>query len=222
MTGTGRRTGVDGGGKLIQILLAHAGRLARRALAAVLAAEDDLEVVAEAGDRDEVVPAARRLGAGCAQVAVLDLDLIGTADVRTVRELRRDPRCRILILLDRSRSPSVVGRALQDQPSAVGFVSKETSPARLVEAIRCIARGEPVLDPELALAALARPDGNPFTCRELEVLALAAEGVPVRDIANRLFLANGTVRNHLSRILAKTGARTRIEAIRTAQHAGWL
>jgi two-component system response regulator DesR len=91
----------------------------------------------------------------------------------------------------------------------------------VVEAIRRVARGDAVLDPQLAVAVLTAAE-NPLTTREREILAIVAEGAPVKEIANRLYLATGTVRNNLSRILAKTGARNRLEAYQIAQEAGWL
>jgi two-component system response regulator DesR len=81
--------------------------------------------------------------------------------------------------------------------------------------------GERVIDPDLAVAALSATD-NPLTTRELDVLKVAAEGATVGEIAERLFLSGGTVRNYLSRISAKLGAKTRIEAISLARRAGWL
>ncbi|MFD0890632.1 response regulator transcription factor, partial [Streptosporangium algeriense] len=91
----------------------------------------------------------------------------------------------------------------------------------LAECVRRVAAGERVIDAELAVAALHARE-NPLTARELEVLKVAAEGEPVNEIAKRLFLSGGTVRNYLSRILAKMGARTRVEAVTIAQEAGWL
>jgi two-component system response regulator DesR len=84
-----------------------------------------------------------------------------------------------------------------------------------------LARGEPVLDVELAVAALTAKD-NPLTDRELDVLRLARNGAPTKEIASNLYLSAGTVRNHLARIVLKTGARTRQDAIRIAQDAGWI
>jgi two-component system, NarL family, response regulator DesR len=204
---------------LIRVLLGQRGRLVREALSAVMAAEDDLEVVAQLSRAEEVLPAARR---GRPHVAVLDVDLPGTVAVTALchtlcAEL---PACGVLILLDR-HSGAGIGRSLARFAPRVGFLGTETSPYDLVESVRQLARGEPVLDPEVAVAALIAGE-NPLTERECEVLRMAVDGAPVKEIAQKLFLSAGTVRNYLSRILTKTGARTRIEAIRIAQDAGWI
>jgi len=103
----------------------------------------------------------------------------------------------------------------------VGYIVLDTSPVRVIEAIRQVAQGDAVLDAEVAVALLTAVE-NPLTAREREILAIVAEGPPVSEIASRLYLATGTVRNNISRILAKTGARTRLEAYRIAQEAGWV
>src|SRR5712691_10234046 len=94
----------------------------------------------------------------------------------------------------------------------------ETSPAKVVEAVRLMPRGDAVLDPQVAVAVLTAAE-NPLTERERTILAIVAEGAPVKEIANRLYLATGTVRNNISRILAKTGASTRLEFYRIAREA---
>jgi two-component system, NarL family, response regulator DesR len=126
----------------------------------------------------------------------------------------------VLVLVDREQ---VLGASLQlaRQAPRVGLIATDASPAELVDAVRHIARGEPVLDAGLAVAALTA-EVNPLTGREQEVLQLASTGATTREIARRLSLSTGTVRNYLSRILAKTEARTRIEAVRIAQEAGWI
>jgi two-component system response regulator DesR len=104
---------------------------------------------------------------------------------------------------------------------ATGFVLKDTAPENISRAIRHVANGMKALDPDLAFAALESP-ANPMTPRECDVLRLAAAGAPTAEIAGKLCLTIGTVRNHISRIIAKTGARNRIDAIRMADHRGWL
>lgn len=204
---------------MIRVLLGQRGRLVREALSAVLAAEDDLEVVAELDRADEVIPTARR---DRPHVAVLDIALPGQIAVTELCPTLCSalPTCGVLILLDR-QSGVGVGRSLARLAPRVGFLGMETSPDDLVESVRQLARGEPVLDAEVAVAALTAGD-NPLTERECEVLRMALDGAPAKEIAQKLYLSAGTVRNYLSRILTKTGARTRIEAIRIAQDAGWI
>jgi two-component system response regulator DesR len=202
---------------VIRTLLAHRGNLFRGALAYVLGAEDDIEVVAEIGRFGEMVDTVL---AHRPNVTVLDLDLLPRDLLPGLWALRHTmPGCRVLVLAEARRSGSL-GPAMAGQTSSLGFLAKDGPPERLVAAVRSVAAGEPVLDPELVLAALRT--GSPLTRREAEVLSVAAEGVPVREIAQRLVLSPGTVRNHLSRLIGKTGARTRIEAVRIAQDAGWI
>lgn len=204
---------------MIQVLLGQRGTLFRGALATVLSAEPDLTVVAELDRADDILRIAAREQP---DVAVLDASLPGPV---TVGELcpalcQSLPACGVLILLDRPTSAGL-GRSLARLAPRVGFIGLETSTGDLVEGVRQVARGEPVLDAELAVAALTAGE-SPLTDREREVLRLAVDGTPPHEIAQALFLSTGTVRNYLSRILAKTGARTRIEAIRIAQDAGWI
>jgi len=200
---------------VIRILLGHDGALLRGALAALISAEPDLEVVAELA-RTGDVPAA--IARERPHVAILDYLLPGDA---TVSELCRTlPDCAVLVVLDPQLSAGA-GRSLAQLAPRVGLIGTEASPAELVESVRQIARGEPVLDPALAVAALMAGD-NPLTERECEVLRRVMDGAPAKEIAKKLELNVGTVRNYLSRILAKTGARTHVDAVRIAQEAGWI
>ncbi|HEX6536085.1 MAG TPA: response regulator transcription factor [Gemmatimonadaceae bacterium] len=104
---------------------------------------------------------------------------------------------------------------------AVGFLLKDAPAAELAKAIRRVANGERVLDPALALTALSEGD-NPLTQREREVLSAAVDGATIADIAAKLSLSEGTVRNHLSVAIQKLGGRNRVEAARIAQQKGWL
>jgi len=203
---------------VIRTLLAHNGGLVRGALAFVLDQQDDIEVVGELEHARDVVPAvlARR-----PDVVIADFDLLGMDGLPVACGLHlRSYRCRVLILAERRRS-SVLSKILATEaPRGVGFLAKDGPPGRLVEAVRRVARGDPFVDAELVVAALHT--NNPLTRREVEVLSLAAQGGPVHEIAAKLALSPGTVRNHVSRILAKTGARTRIEAVRIAGDSGWI
>ncbi|WP_026874969.1 response regulator transcription factor [Jiangella gansuensis] len=199
----------------IRVLLGYRGALVREALSSVLAREPDLEVVDELARVDDVLPAALRRQA---QVAVLDALLPGTVDVRVL--CQKLPRLGILMLLDRYSS-GIDSLSLARLAPRVGLIATDASLANLVDAIRHLVRGEAVMDAELAVAALTA-DASPLTNRERDVLRLAMTGAPPQEIAATLFLSPGTVRNYLSHILVKTGARTRIEAIRIAQDAGWI
>ena len=200
----------------ITILLADDQALVRGALAALLGLEHDLEVVAEVGRGDEVVAAARRSGA---QVCLLDIEMPGADGIEVVGALRRElPGCRSLMVTTFGR-PGYLRRALE--AGAAGFVVKDTPARQLAEAVRRVHAGLRVVDPELAAESLAE-GVNPLTDREREVLRVALAGGTVAAIAARVHLSAGTVRNHLSSAIGKTGTATRAEAARIAQERGWL
>lgn len=178
-----------------------------------------MEVVAELAQGEQVVPAALRERP---HVAVLDLQLGGGVAVRELcgTLCRVLPGIRVLTVLDR-RSGAGVGRSLARLVPRVGLIGTDAAPADLVDGVRRLVRGEPVLDVTLAMAALNSVEST-LTDRECQVLLLARRGATAKEIAANLCLSTGTVRNYLSRVLNKTGARTRIEAIRIAQDAGWI
>ncbi|MEU7689385.1 response regulator transcription factor [Microbispora hainanensis] len=201
---------------MIRLMLAEDMHLIRKALVALLSSEDDLEVVAEADKGEDIV----RLG--CLRrpdVAVLDIGMPGVDGITAAAELhRRLPSCKTVVLTGLG-TPMALRKALD--AGVRGFVVKDASPGHLVDCIRRVSKGERVIDPELAVAALDA-DSNPLTARELDVLESAAGGATVGEIADRLSLSRGTVRNYLSRIITKVGARSRVEAIQIASECGWL
>ncbi|WP_329110769.1 response regulator transcription factor [Micromonospora sp. NBC_01699] len=199
---------------MIRTLLALDGALIRGALAFVLATEDDIDVVAELDRIEQVGPAIRSRRP---DVAVVDSELLGTGG--PAGSLRYEHSCPLLVLVD-ARRPRTLGGALHARSRTVGFLGNDVTPQRVVDGVRRLARGEPVVDADLVVAALNTE--SPLTLRETEVLEIAADGAPVVEIAARVGLSPGTVRNHLSRIAAKAGARTRIEAVRIAREGGWI
>jgi len=198
-----------------RVLLGQPSGLLGGALAAMLSAQSGLLVVAVVSCTDEV-PAAvveRR-----PHVAVLDGALPGEATLGELcRGLHRTAAgCHPLVLLDRQTGGGL-GRSLAVLVPWLGLLATDAAPAELVRAVRRLVRGDPVLDP-----SLVSPVGSPLTERESEVLRLTGQGAAPKEIARRLDLSPGTVRNYLSRAVAKTGARTRLEAVRTARAAGWI
>ncbi|WP_238161876.1 LuxR C-terminal-related transcriptional regulator [Kribbella antibiotica] len=181
----------------------------------MFATEDDLEVVAVLGHLDDILPASVRERP---DVMVLDAHLPGAGGIDAVA--RRSSAGGVLVLSDRDL-PAAASLRLVRQAPRVGLIGTDTSPGELVGAIRKIARGQTVLDSGLMLAAIRVKD-NPLTDRECEVLKLVTTGATAQEVARKLCLSAGTVRNYLSRILAKTHARSRIEAIRKAEQAGWI
>jgi two-component system response regulator DesR len=200
----------------IRVLLADDQALVRGALASLLGLEPDLEVVAEVGRGDEVVPAARSTRP---DVALLDVEMPGLDGIAATVALRAAlPGCRVLVVTTFGR-PGYLRRALE--AGAAGFLVKDTPARRLADAVRRVHAGLRVVDPVLAAESLASGD-SPLTERETQVLRAARRGGTVADVAAVLHLSEGTVRNHLSSAIGKTGARTRAEAARLAEDAGWL
>jgi two-component system response regulator DesR len=201
---------------VIRVLLAEDQTMVRGALAALLALEGDIEIVAEVSRGDEVVPAALQTRP---DVALLDIEMPGIDGLEAAAQLRtRLPTCRPLILTTFGR-PGYLRRAVES--GAVGFVIKDAPAAELAVAIRRVAAGERVIDPALALAALGE-GGNPLTQRERDVLAASQEGATIGQIAAALSLSEGTVRNYLSEAIQKLSARNRVEAAHIAKEKGWL
>jgi two-component system, NarL family, response regulator DesR len=201
---------------VIRVLLAEDQAMVRGALAALLALEGDIEIIAEVSRGDEVVAAAE---ASQPDVALLDIEMPGIDGLEAAALLRRAvPACRVLILTTFGR-PGYLRRAMES--GVMGFVIKDTPAAELAVAIRRVAAGEKVIDPDLALAALGEGN-NPLTSREREVLAASAPGASIAEIANQLSLSEGTVRNYLSEAIQKLDARNRVEAARIAEEKGWL
>lgn len=201
---------------MIKLLLADDQALVRGALAALLGLEPDIEVVAEVGRGDEVVGAART---HAADVALLDVEMPGLDGVAACRALRAAvPTCRVLVVTTFGRT-GYLRQAMA--AGALGFVVKDTPARQLADMVRRVHQGLRVVDPDLAAQSLASGD-SPLTDREADVLRTASDGGTVADIARALHLSEGTVRNHLSSAIGKTGARTRAEAVRLALDNGWL
>jgi two-component system, NarL family, response regulator DesR len=201
---------------VIRVLLADDQALVRGALAAMLGLEPDIEVVAQVGSGDEVVEAARRHQA---DVALLDVQMPGKDGLTAAADLRAAlPGCRVIVCTTFGR-PGYLARAMS--AGALGFVVKDAPPEQLVDAVRRVHAGLRVVDPVLAAESLAS-GASPLTDRERDVLLRARDGGTVSDLAKALHLSDGTVRNHLSSAIGKTGARTRAEAVRLAEEHGWL
>jgi two-component system response regulator DesR len=201
---------------VIRLLLADDQALVRGALAALLALEADLEVVAEVASGDEVLDAVREHHP---DVALLDVEMPGLDGISAAAAVRAEfPDVRVLIVTTFGR-PGYLRRALQ--AGASGFVVKDTPAAELADAVRRAHAGLRVVDPALATDSLVAGE-SPLTGRETEVLRAARDGSSVAMIAGRLFLSEGTVRNHLSSAIGKTGAGNRTEAVLIADNNGWL
>jgi len=202
--------------RAIRLLLADDQALVRGALSALLGLEPDLEVVAEVGAGDEVLAAVLEHRP---DVALLDVEMPGLDGISATAGVRREaPDTRVLIVTTFGR-PGYLRRALQ--AGALGFVVKDTPAAELADAVRRVHAGLRVVDPALATDSLVAGE-SPLTARETDVLQAARDGSSVAAIAGKLFLSEGTVRNHLSSAIGKTGAGNRAEAVLIAEGNGWL
>ncbi|MGV9182031.1 response regulator [Arcanobacterium canis] len=200
---------------MIKVLIADDQAMIRGAFAALLSFEDDIEVVGEASRGDDVVAAVEKLAP---DVVLLDIEMPGLSGIDAANELLRRYGVRVLIVTTFGRV-GYVRRALD--MGVHGFILKDAPVEELVQAIRDVHAGGHVVDPSLATQSLFA-GVNPLTVREQEVLRVALTGLPIAEIAQRVYLTQGTVRNYLSSAIGKTGATTRMEAARIAHNNGWL
>ncbi|WP_166661555.1 response regulator transcription factor [Streptomyces sp. BK208] len=199
-------------GQMVRTVVVHDEELLRSALVQLLRSDDTLEVSAQCPDADgpqgEALPA---------DVCVVDGEcLTGPGDARSAR-LRARCGDRLVVLATAKR-PGVLRRAFDG--GALGLVDKNAPAHRLITAVHTVAKGERFLDETLTVALLEGA-AMPLTTRELGVLTLASQGSPIAEIAARLHLSRGTVRNYMATAIRKVGARNRVDAIRILQSAGW-
>lgn len=201
---------------MIRVLVVDDQALVRGALAALLDLEPDLHVVGQVSDGPSAVQFATEQPV---DVVLLDIEMPGGSGIDALPELVGRPEGPRVLVVTTFGRPGYLRRALD--AGASGFVVKDCPPAELVEAVRRTHAGLRTVDAELAAASmLAGP--NPLTPRETDVLRLTSAGKGVAEIAGELFLSTGTVRNHLSSAIGKTGARTSAGAATTARENGWL
>lgn len=201
---------------MIRIVLADDANLVRGAIAALLDLEPDLEVVGQTGRGDEAAALVADLRP---DVAVLDIDMPGATGLEVAERLAEtSPECALVVLTSFGR-PGYLRRAVG--AGVLGFLHKDAPVGELAEAVRAVHAGEQRIDPELATAAMAA-GVSPLTNRETEILRALARGSGVTGIARDLGIAEGTVRNHMSSAMAKTGTENRLGAVHTAKEMGWL
>ncbi|AJC70316.1 MerR family transcriptional regulator [Trueperella pyogenes TP8] len=200
----------------MRVVLADDQALVRGALAALLSLEEGIDVVGQTGRGEELVRLVEELHP---DVALVDIEMPGMDGIEATRQIAAAlPQVACLIVTTFGR-PGYLQRALD--AGARGFVVKETPAEQLADMVRAVHAGQRVIDPALATEALFS-GANPLTEREREILRLALNGGTVADIAARVYLSEGTVRNHLSAAIGKMGVRTRAEAARAARDLGWL
>ncbi|SDD31490.1 response regulator transcription factor [Auraticoccus monumenti] len=197
------------------VVLADDEVLLRKALAALLPLEGDVAVLAEAEDAASAVEATLRHQP---DVLVIDLEMPGVDGLGAVEAVRRSRPDQVVLMLTRHARPGVLRRALR--LGVQGFVTKAAEPGHIATVIQTLHAGGRWIDPEVSARAVI--DDCPLTDRELDVLRVTSDGYSVADIAARLHLAAGTVRNYLSSAMQKTQTRTRHEAARYAREHDWL
>ncbi len=201
----------------IRVILVDDQALVRGALAALLDLESDIDVVGGAASGAEAVELVARL---CPDVVLMDVDLGGAMDgIETTTALRQNGSAARVLVVTTFGRPGFLRRAMK--AGASGFVVKDTPARELADAVRRVHNGLRVVDPQLATDSLIAGD-SPLTAREADVLREALHGGTIADIAAKVHLSEGTVRNHLSSAIGKTNARNRADAARIAEENGWL
>lgn len=201
---------------MITVLLADDETLIRDALASLLTLEDEIEVVAVAASGPEALAAARRHRP---DVALLDLQMPGLDGIAVAEQLRADLPATACVIVTSHGRPGYLKTALA--AGVRGFLPKTVSAQTLTTVITTVAAGGRYVDPQLAAEAIGAGD-SPLSARESDVLALAAGGSPVEEIAAKASLSVGTVRNYLSAAVTKLGVANRHEAVRLARDRGWI
>ena len=201
--------------RVIRLLIADDEHLIRGALSALLSLEADIEVVASVGDG---VAAAERALETKPDVCLLDLEMPEADGIEAATRILSTVATKVVIVTRHAR-PGVLRRALGARVS--GFVPKSTAAEDLADVIRAVAAGKRYIDPEIAATALTA-ERCPLTDRELDALRFSRSTMSVQDIADRLHLAAGTVRNYLSSAMTKLNARSRHEAAEIAWQQGWI
>ena len=200
---------------MIRVLLAEDQAMVRGALSALLNLESDIEVLGSAADGEAAWREVQRLKP---DVLVTDIEMPGITGLELVQRIQRHELPVKSIIVTTFARPGFLRRALDAGVS--GYLLKDAPAENLAEALRTVHRGGRSIDPHLALEAWSEAD--PLNDRERQVLRFAGEGLSASDIATKLNLSHGTVRNYLSEAIGKLGAANRIEAYRLARQKGWL
>ena len=200
---------------MMRVLLAEDQSLVLGALAALLALESDIEVVGRASDGEAAWRELQRLKP---DVLVTDIEMPGLTGLELAQRVQRHALPVKVVIVTTFARAGFLRRALD--AGVAGYLLKDAPAEKLAEALRSVQRGGRAIDPQLAIEAWSEAD--PLSDRERQVLRLAGEGVAASEIAQRLNLTHGTVRNYLSEAIGKLGVSNRIEAYRLARQKGWL
>jgi two-component system response regulator DesR len=200
---------------MIRVLLAEDQAMVRGALTALLRLEPDIDVVGTAADGEEAWRALQQLKP---DLLVTDIEMPGITGLELAQRVQRHELPSKVVIVTTFARAGFLRRALDAGVS--GYLLKDAPAEQLADALRKVHRGGRAIDPQLALEAWSEAD--PLNDRERQVLRLAGEGLSAGDIASRLNLSQGTVRNYLSEAIGKLGVGNRIEAFRLARQKGWL
>jgi two-component system, NarL family, response regulator DesR len=200
---------------MIRVLLAEDQAMVRGALTALLKLEPDIDVVGAAADGEEAWRAIQQLKP---DLLVTDIEMPGLTGIELAQRVQRYEIPSKVVIVTTFARAGFLRRALDAGVS--GYLLKDAPAEQLAEALRKVHRGGRAIDPQLAVEAWSEAD--PLNDRERQVLRLAGEGLSAGDIATRLNLSHGTVRNYLSEAIGKLGVGNRIEAYRLARQKGWL
>ncbi len=200
---------------MIRVLLAEDQAMVRGALAALLDMEPDIEVLGSAPDGEVAWREVQRLKP---DLLVTDIEMPGLTGLELAQRVKRHELPVKVVIVTTFARPGFLRRALD--AGVLGYLLKDAPAEKLAEALRVVHRGGRAIDPELAVEAWSEAD--PLNDRERQALRLAGEGLAAGDIATRMNLSHGTVRNYLSEAIGKLGAGNRIEAYRIARQKGWL
>jgi len=199
----------------IKVIIAEDQALIRGALTALLNLEADIEIVGEA---ENGVEAVKLLDKSNADILLTDIEMPLMSGLELAQiTAKKHPNIKTVVITTFGRA-GYIKRALTI--GVKGFLLKDTQSDELAAALRKVMQGKKVIDPELAIAAL--DDIDPLSDKERKALKLASEGKTTHDIAQLLFLSEGTIRNYLSECISKLNATNRIDAARIAQQKGWL
>jgi two-component system response regulator DesR len=200
---------------MIRVLLAEDQAMVRGALSALLKLEPDIDVVGAAADGEEAWRAIQQLKP---DLVVTDIEMPGLTGIELAQRVQRYELASKVVIVTTFARAGFLRRALDAGVS--GYLLKDAPAEQLADALRKVHRGGRAIDPQLAVEAWSEAD--PLNDRERQVLRLAGEGLSAGDIATRLNLSHGTVRNYLSEAIGKLGVGNRIEAFRLARQKGWL
>lgn len=216
--------------KIIKIILADDQSLFREALKTLLLCQEDFQIIGEAANGEEAVKLAFQT---IPDVILMDLQMPVLDGVSAIGQIKKAQPSINIIALTTFDDDDLIIDAFRG--GAIGYLLKDVASERLFEAIRSAAKGEYFLSPAITaklvseVARLDRPSAkskneipNPLSRREIEILNLVAEGLSNKEIGEKLFISEGTVKNHLSNILAKVEARDRGHAVLKAKDQGWL